>query len=472
MSTYYNPPADIIAGVKARSEKINEIIQSVVDGFDALPPDFDAITAGSGLLISDDDTTVGYAEDKLLAGDAITLTTGNPGGNETMTIAVEDAAITETKIADLAITEAKLQDDSVSTAKLQDESVTWFQIKADAVTYSRIQNVAASDRLLGRASAGSGIIEEIPLTAAGRALIDDVDAAAQRVTLSAAKLGVNADITSLTGLDDDGIPRAKVADIRDGKNIIINGGFSINQRVYVSSATLAATFYAHDRWKAGASGGDYSFTQMVFPTEITIATGKSLIQVIEDKNVVGGTYTLSWEGTAQGRYAVNSDTPAGSYASSPITIFSQNPGTTMSVEFDAGTLSKPKLELGTIVTDFELPLAASELIECQRYYEKTYNPNSTPGSNVPQGVEKFTSRKADQLDTISKRFKVNKATDPVIVIYNWYTGATGQARDDVGGSALTISVGNINQSGFAFNPTINTIADHHYGYHYTAEAEL
>lgn len=56
-------------------------------------------------------------------------------------------------------------------------------IAADAVTYAKIQDVAATDRILGRSTAGAGIVEEIACTAAGRAILDDVDAAAQRTTL-------------------------------------------------------------------------------------------------------------------------------------------------------------------------------------------------------------------------------------------------------------------------------------------------
>lgn len=63
---------------------------------------------------------------------------------------------------------------------------TVWTIDADAVTYAKMQNVSATDKLLGRATAGAGNVEEIALTAAGRALIDDADAAAQRATLSAA----------------------------------------------------------------------------------------------------------------------------------------------------------------------------------------------------------------------------------------------------------------------------------------------
>ena len=53
----------------------------------------------------------------------------------------------------------------------------------DLVTYAKIQNVSATDKLLGRSTAGAGDVEEIALTAAGRALIDDADAAAQQRTL-------------------------------------------------------------------------------------------------------------------------------------------------------------------------------------------------------------------------------------------------------------------------------------------------
>lgn len=64
-------------------------------------------------------------------------------------------------------------------------------IANDAVTYAKIQNVSATDKVLGRQSAGAGDVEEITCTSAGRALIDDVDAAAQRATLSAERQAGN-----------------------------------------------------------------------------------------------------------------------------------------------------------------------------------------------------------------------------------------------------------------------------------------
>jgi hypothetical protein len=173
-------------------------------------------------------------------------------------------------------------------------------------------------------------------------------------------------------------PNINTANTFGFKNLLIDAGFTINQRAYVSGATLASGSYGHDRWKAGASGGDYTFTQLASSTTITIASGKSLIQVIEDKNVNGTSFVLSWTGTAQARFAVNGATPSGSYAASPILITGQTVGTTMSVEFNTGTLSKPQLELGSTATSFDVRDYGRELSMCQRYCYAV-NPLSNSG---------------------------------------------------------------------------------------------
>jgi hypothetical protein len=67
-------------------------------------------------------------------------------------------------------------------------SGTVWTIDNDVVTYAKIQNVSATDKLLGRSTAGAGDIEEITCTAAGRALLDDADNTAQRTTLGLGSL--------------------------------------------------------------------------------------------------------------------------------------------------------------------------------------------------------------------------------------------------------------------------------------------
>ena len=61
-------------------------------------------------------------------------------------------------------------------------------ITPQAVTYDKMQWVS-TDRILGRQSANTGVIEEIQCTSAGRAILDDATAADQRITLGAAASG-------------------------------------------------------------------------------------------------------------------------------------------------------------------------------------------------------------------------------------------------------------------------------------------
>ena len=63
--------------------------------------------------------------------------------------------------------------------------------------------------------------------------------------------------------------------------------------------------------------------------------------------MAGGSYVLSWTGTAQARAGVNTLTPSGSYAASPLLIEGPDCGRrVMSIEFNTGTLGTVKLEPG------------------------------------------------------------------------------------------------------------------------------
>lgn len=71
--------------------------------------------------------------------------------------------------------------------------ITTQDISNKAITYAKIQDSSATDKLLGRSTAGAGSLEEIACTAAGRAIIDDTDAAAQRTTLGLGSVDNTAD---------------------------------------------------------------------------------------------------------------------------------------------------------------------------------------------------------------------------------------------------------------------------------------
>ena len=150
------------------------------------------------------------------------------------------------------------------------------------------------------------------------------------------------------------------------KNRIFDGGFVVNQRTYVSGTALGVSMaYGHDRWKGGSGGGTYAFTQgaLGVNTTITITAG-TIMQVIEGCNLPeGGTYVLSWTGTAQGRLN------GGTYgASGTVTVTGWVAGTNLNVEFNTGTLGSVQLEKGSTATSFDYRPYGTELQLCQRYY--------------------------------------------------------------------------------------------------------
>ena len=112
--------------------------------------------------------------------DASTITDGSVGTAE-----LANSSVTIGKLSLVAqdLAGSLIADGGITAAKLATNAVTTVKISDDAVTYAKIQNVSATDRLLGRATTGAGVVEEITCTSAGRALIDDADAAAQRTTL-------------------------------------------------------------------------------------------------------------------------------------------------------------------------------------------------------------------------------------------------------------------------------------------------
>lgn len=99
------------------------------------------------------------------------------------TAAIADSAIVAAKIANGTITSAKFQAGAVDAVAIANSVVNTDKIANNAVTYAKIQQTSGTDKLLGRSSAGAGNVEEITCTSAGRALLDDADAAAQRNTL-------------------------------------------------------------------------------------------------------------------------------------------------------------------------------------------------------------------------------------------------------------------------------------------------
>ena len=96
-------------------------------------------------------------------------------------VKIAAGAVGTIQLAATGVTAAKIADGAVGTTQLASSGVTGVKIADGAVTYAKLQS-ANANVLLGRTGT-SGSVEEISCTVAGRALLDDADAAAQRATL-------------------------------------------------------------------------------------------------------------------------------------------------------------------------------------------------------------------------------------------------------------------------------------------------
>jgi hypothetical protein len=175
------------------------------------------------------------------------------------------------------------------------------------------------------------------------------------------------------------------------RNAIINGNPIINQRGYVSgTATSGANQYTLDRWRVVTSGQSITWTDSGNVRTVTAPAG-GVEQVIEGINLITGTYTLNWTGTATATVAGTSVAKGGNV--------SITGGTDTTVRFSSGTVSLVQFETGTIATLFERRSYGVELGLCQRYFSTgtsmpAFN-NAGPGfggNDYPTNATLFSAR--------------------------------------------------------------------------------
>ena len=199
--------AKLAADAVTAAELANNAVDTaaIVDG--AVTEAKLATNAVSTLKIQDGAVTVAKVADTSVTYAKLDLADGSvPGAklqsNSVTSTQLATDAVTTGAITNLNVTTGKLADQAVTAAKIADNTITALQIATGAidnaelantaVTYAKIQNTSTGNVVLGRTT-GAGTVEEIPLTAAGRALLDDANAADQRTTLG---LG---DLATVTG---------------------------------------------------------------------------------------------------------------------------------------------------------------------------------------------------------------------------------------------------------------------------------
>lgn len=382
----------------------------------------------------------------------------------------------------------------------------------------------ATDKLLGRLSSGAGAGEEIPLTAAGRALLDDADAAAQRVTL---------EINHLIS-----------------PSLFVNGGLSYFQRQDPTVLTAFAnrTYWA-DHWftEHDASGGSgvqfrrwslddasipspaptYSDTFAQIKNASASAAGILWSQVIESHNAIAlrgqvmsllgsvmassGTPTLNYKVYAWSGVRDHADCKKlVSSWSSHVPTFNTTTLTALATgsivlsssvwQQLSAVLTAPAsgarniivcfwvegLAVGDSVYFTEADMYAGninqiwnprpigqELALCLRFYEKSFSQNVAPAQAAgTDGVGFTTCIGASTYTRIMAFYKAIKRTVPTIITFN-PTSANSQMRGAAGDYSGTTIVFNSDSSFgvFAIANASSTVGEYA-TIHWTSNAEI
>lgn len=304
------------------------------------------------------------------------------------------------------------------------------------------------------------------------------------------------------------------------RNRLINGAFAIDQRNCSASRSIvagAALLYTVDRWYAYCTGANVTGQQVAGAVANTYnyrftgagsVTGIGFGQRIEATNCadLAGTTamlsvnlsntllsTVTWTayyanttdtfGTlaspsrtqiATGTFSVTSTlTRYNAQISIPIaattgieivlSVGAQTSGT--------WTIGSVQLESGTAATTYEYRLTDQELSMCQRYFEKSYDLLTTPGT-VTQNGSKGTSVNNTGYGITPCYFSTTKRVPPTVTTYSPGTGAAGFARNisgtqvDWASTATQIGATGVNiQVGPQF-------ANAFFLSHFTADSEL
>jgi hypothetical protein len=209
--------------------------------------DITGVTAGAGLtgggdsggvtvnVVGGDGITANADEIEVTVDDSTIELSASDGSGS---VRIKDLGVSTAKLAADAVTGAKIADNAIDSEHYTDGSIDTAHIGDDQVTYAKIQNVSATNRILGRDSAGAGVIEEIS-PASLRTMINVED-------------GATADQTKA---DIDGLAITTVGTLDTGDATAIVSAASTTAAGKVELATTAETTTGTDATRAVTPDG-------------------------------------------------------------------------------------------------------------------------------------------------------------------------------------------------------------------------
>ena len=209
--------------------------------------DITSVVAGAGLtggassgaatvnVVGGDGITANADEIEVTVDDSTIELSASDGSGS---VRIKDLGVSTAKLAADAVTGAKIADEAIDSEHYVDGSIDTAHIGDDQVTYAKIQNVSATNRILGRDSAGAGVIEEIS-PASLRTMINVED-------------GATADQTKA---DIDGLAITTVGTLDTGDATAIVSAASTTAAGKVELATTAETTTGTDSTRAVTPDG-------------------------------------------------------------------------------------------------------------------------------------------------------------------------------------------------------------------------
>tara|TARA_R110000824_G_scaffold178746_4_gene358592 strand:+ start:1179 stop:2159 length:981 start_codon:yes stop_codon:yes gene_type:complete len=299
-------------------------------------------------------------------------------------------------------------------------------------------------------------------------------------------------------------------------NRVINGDMRVSQRNGEASLTFTGSLYTLDRWKLQTStGGAVQKITSTIPEfaksfKYTSNASNSFLQMgqaIEYLNcydLQNKTVTISFWVKANNSNAGSTAFKVRTRISAAVdtaTIFSA-PNTdtavtitttatkytvtrtlstfgSLSLEFVLGAhvsgdgfeITGVQLEKGSTATDFEYVDYGRQLIQCQRYFEKSYNQDVVPGvASFTPGFASSVSSSSAPTQANGCSFKVVKRANPDVVTFNAVTGASGKTYRVSDGASVTTTLTNAGHNGIGYID-VPSSANGYY-WHFTATAEL
>ena len=247
---------------------------------------------------------------------------------------------------------------------------------------------------------------------------------------------------TITGADDEANIAHRIEDVNtlSGETATIS--------FYAKHTTNAPTSFNITSWQVFGSGGSTA-------VNTSIATGQ--------------TTTTSWQKyTATVTFPSVSGKTIGAGSYLEVLILNPNNET-----FDI-QIAQVQLEKGSVATDFEVKPIGEELSLCQRYYAKSYNQATSPGtaSTTVGAINLVISATTSNGDRNTVFLPQTMREAPTVTLYSTVTGTAGKSRIEQTGTDTDVTAYYIGESNFNYYLNGTQTATYTSQTHYQADAEL